>query len=393
MPDGRDPLTVRVLTSLSQVPQADWDACAGPENPFVSHAFLSALEDSGSATAETGWLAQHLAIADHDGRLAGVAPLYLKNHSYGEYVFDWGWAEAYERAGRQYYPKLQCAVPFTPVTGPRLLLRPDSDQALYGTALVAAMGELAKQGNTSSLHITFCTADEAKLFRDHGFLTRSGLQYHWHNPGYRDFEDFLAQLVSRKRKAIRRERRQVHQSGVRVKMLTGADIKPAHWEAFYRFYLATVDKRWAHAYLTREFFLMLGETLGEQVALVVAEEDGEIIAGALNLIGGDTLYGRNWGAGRHKPFLHFEACYYQAIDFAIEHGLKCVEAGAQGVHKIQRGYLPSKTHSAHRIADAGFQDAVSDFLERERRGMALQKAALDQESPFRKGEPYTKSRY
>lgn len=384
MPDGREPLAVKVLSSLSQVAAEDWDACAGSANPFLSHAFLSALEDSGSATAETGWLGQHLAVSDPSGRLVGVAPLYLKNHSYGEYVFDWGWAEAFERAGGDYYPKLQCAVPFTPATGQRLLLHPDCDRDLYRGALIGAMAELSGQAGVSSLHVTFCTAEEAALFGDRGFLTRSGLQYHWENQDYGDFDDFLGQLVSRKRKAIRRERRAVRETGIDLQVLTGDDIKPRHWEAFYRFYLATVDKRWAHAYLTRDFFLRLSETMSQRVALVIAEEDGDIVAGALNLIGDDTLYGRNWGAAREIPFLHFEACYYQAIDFAIAHGLKRVEAGAQGEHKIQRGYLPSKTYSAHWISNEGFRSAIADFLSREDRGMARQKAALEEESPYRR---------
>lgn len=383
MPDGREPLAVKVLSSLSQVTAEDWDACAGSANPFVSHAFLSALEESGSATAETGWLGQHLAVSDPAGRLVGVAPLYLKNHSYGEYVFDWGWAEAFERAGGDYYPKLQCAVPFTPVTGPRLLLRPDCDHELYRSALVGAMAELANQAGISSLHVTFCTAAEQAVFGELGYLTRSGLQYHWENPGYRDFDDFLGQLVSRKRKAIRRERRAVREAGVELRVLTGDDIKTQHWEAFYRFYLTTVDKRWAHAYLTRDFFFRLSESMGQRVALVIAEADGDIVAGALNLIGADCLYGRNWGAARQIPLLHFEACYYQAIEFAIAHGLKRVEAGAQGEHKIQRGFRPVSTWSNHWIADPRLSEAVGDFTRRENRHIEQYQKAAAQLLPFK----------
>jgi predicted N-acyltransferase len=355
MPDGREAIAVRILKNVSEVPAAAWDACAGPDNPFVSHAFLSALERSGSASAETGWLPQHLAIADPSGDLAAVLPLYLKNHS-----------------------------PFTPVAGPRLLIWPGGDREALANALIAAMVQLVEEHGASSVHVTFTTREEYERLGAAGFLQRLGVQYHWENRGYGDFEDFLAGLASRKRKQIRRERRQVAESGIRLRVLQGAEIEPHHWRAFYRFYLATVDKKWAHAYLTRDFFDRLGASMADQVALVLAEDDDEPVAAALNLIGGDTLYGRNWGCAKRYRFLHFEACYYQAIEFAIAQGLTRVEAGAQGEHKIQRGYLPSETYSAHWIADPALRDAVAHFLERERPAMRYQQAALSQQGPFRR---------
>jgi predicted N-acyltransferase len=385
MPDGSEPAAVRVIPEIAQLPAAEWDACAG-DNPFVRHAFLAALEDSGSVTAETGWLPQHLTIVDPDGRLLGCVPLYLKSHSYGEYVFDWGWADAYERAGGRYYPKLQASVPFTPVTGPRLLVRPDADRAAVADGLIAGMLGLARRHGVSSLHVTFPTADEWQRLGEAGFLKRVGIQYHWENRGYRSFDEFLAGLASRKRKAIRRERREVAESGLHIRTLTGADIQPRHWDAFYRFYLATAEKKWGPSYLTREFFHRLGETLAERVVLVLAELGGEPVAGALNLMGGGVLYGRNWGSIGRFRFLHFEACYYQAIEFAIRHGLDRVEAGAQGEHKIQRGYLPVETYSAHWIHDPGFRGAVADFLERERIGLRHEQLVLSSLAPFRKAE-------
>ncbi len=386
MPDGREPIAVKILNRVAAVPAAEWDACADPENPFVSHAFLSALEASGSASPETGWMPQHLVIEAPDGTLAAALPLYLKSHSYGEYVFDWGWADAYERAGGRYYPKLQCSVPFTPVTGPRFLIGPGGDRDALANALIAAMLQLAEQQKVSSLHVTFPTREEYRRLGAAGFLQRVGLQYHWENRGYGTFDDFLQDLSSRKRKAIRRERRKVAEDGVTLRVLTGDEIGDRHWHTFHRFYLQTVDKKWAHAYLTRDFFLRLGSGLADKVALVVAEHDGRPVAAALNLIGGDTLYGRNWGClGRYR-FLHFETCYYQAIEFAIARGLARVEAGAQGEHKIQRGYLPSETYSAHWIADPAFNEAVANFLERERLAMRHQHRALSGHSPFRRTE-------
>jgi predicted N-acyltransferase len=383
MADGGCGVTVKVVSALSDIPAAAWDACAGRDNPFVSHAFLEALEASGSATAESGWLPQHLALEDERGTLLGAVPLYLKSHSYGEYIFDWGWASAYERAGGRYYPKLQCAVPFTPVTGPRLLLRPDAPEAAADT-LVAAMVELARRHKVSSLHVTFPTEPEWQRLGDAGFLQRIGQQFHWQNEGYGSFDEFLEALNSRKRKQIRRERRDALQGGIEIEMLTGTDIKSTHWDTFYRFYRSTSDRKWGEAYLTRRFFDLLGERMAERVLLVMAKKGGRYIAGALNLFGSETLFGRNWGCLGDFPFLHFEACYYRAIDFAIARGLKRVEAGAQGQHKIQRGYLPTPVYSAHWIRDPGFARAVADFVKRERHALESEMEELEETlSPFR----------
>jgi predicted N-acyltransferase len=375
-------LSARIVTGLAEVPAAAWDACAGGDNPFLCHAFLEALEASGSATAKTGWLPQHLLVEDEGGRLLAAAPLYLKSHSYGEYVFDWGWADAYERAGGRYYPKLQCAVPFTPVPGPRLLVHPQAPEGTQA-ALIEALLEVARRHRVSSLHVTFATEPEWRALGAAGFLQRQGQQFHWQNRGYRDFEDFLGALASRKRKQIRRERRDALAGGLSVRVLTGAEIATRHWDAFFRFYLATSDRKWGDPYLTRRFFDLLGERLSDRVALVVAEKAGTIVAGALNLIGRDALYGRNWGCLEDFPFLHFECCYYQAIEFAIARGLARVEAGAQGPHKIQRGYLPVPTYSAHWIADPALARAIEDFLRRETRSVERERAQLAGLSPYR----------
>jgi len=383
MADGGDGVTVKVVPRLADIPAAEWDACAGADNPFLSHAFLEALEASESAAAETGWLPQHLALEDEEGRLLGAVPLYLKTHSYGEYVFDWGWASAYERAGGRYYPKLQCAVPFTPVTGPRLLLRPDAGPDAADT-LIAAMIELARRHKVSSLHVTFPTPAEWERLGAAGFLLRTGRQFHWENQGYASFDAFLDALNSRKRKQIRRERRDALAGGIEIETVTGEAIRPEHWDAFFRFYRATSDRKWGEAYLTRRFFTLIGERLAERIVLVLARKGGRYIAGALNLVGGDTLYGRNWGCIGDHPFLHFEVCYYRAIDFAIARGLKRVEAGAQGEHKIQRGYLPAPIYSAHWIRDPGFARAVEDFLVRERCAIAQEMEHLEEAlSPFK----------
>jgi predicted N-acyltransferase len=375
MPDGRDAIAIRLVERIADIPAAEWDACArggtSAYNPFVSHAFLSALEESGSATAKSGWQPYHLTIEDSDGRLYGALPTYVKNHSQGEYVFDHGWAHAYERAGGHYYPKLQCAVPFSPVSGPRLLVRADTpDSALSPDdarkALAAGLIEATRQLGVSSAHVTFCTRQDAELLETMGFLVRHGHQFHWHNRDYENFEGFLAALTSRKRKSIRRERQKVAEMGIKVRALTGADIKPYHWDDFHRFYVDTYDRKWGYPYLTRAFFDLLHETMVDDVVLMMAERDGRNIAGALNLRGGDALFGRNWGCDQDFKFLHFEACYYSAIDFAIEHGLKRVEAGTQGPHKVHRGYEPVHTYSAHWIKEANFRDAVDQFLRQER---------------------------
>ncbi len=383
MPDGSDAITVRSIASIAAVAAEEWDACAGDDAPFCSHAFLSALEASGSATAATGWAPCHLLAEDPGGRLLACAPLYAKSHSYGEYVFDWAWADAWRRAGRDYYPKLQSAVPFTPATGRRLLLRPGLAGLGLERGLAAAMVEMAEQGGLSSAHITFLTEPEAMAMAEEGWLLRIGEQFHWNNDGYRSFDDFLGALSSRKRKAIRKERDRAAQQGLTIHALTGEAIRPAHWDAFFRFYRSTVDRKWGHAYLSRDFFTRLGKAMAERVLLVMAEQDGQWVAGALNLIGRDTLYGRNWGALGDFPFLHFEMCYYRAIDFAIERGLARVEAGAQGEHKISRGYLPVPTYSVHWIREAPFRRAVARFLDDERAAMAESIDQLSTLSPYR----------
>lgn len=385
MPDGSSALSLSLHPRIADIPAAEWDACAGGDNPFVSHAFLAALEESGSATARAGWLPRHAALRDAEGRLVACAPCYAKSHSRGEYVFDYAWADALERAGGRYYPKLQVCVPFSPVPGPRLLVRPDSGVPVAALAqgLVQACGELG----TSSVHVTFCTEGEWAALGEAGWLRRIGVQFHWHNAGYASFEDFLGALSSRKRKAIRRERRDAAASGLVLRTLRGPEITPRHWAAFHRFYRSTTDRKWGRsAYLTPQFWPLLGERLGDAVVLMVAERDGEPVAGALNLLGREALYGRNWGAVVDVPFLHFELCYYRAIEFAIEHRIPRVEAGAQGEHKIQRGYLPQPVWSAHWIRDKGFRDAVAQFLARETVLIRHEMAELQQLSPFKQTE-------
>jgi hypothetical protein len=386
MPDGADALSLEAHDSIHRVEAAAWDACAGSDNPFVSHAFLATLEDSGSATARTGWLPQFLTLKEPGGRLIGCVPCYLKSHSYGEYVFDWGWAEAYERAGGAYYPKLQVSVPFTPVPGPRLLVHPGAEAGEVRRLLLAGLVRLAELHQASSLHITFLSEPEWRAAGEAGYLLRQGTQYRWENRGYADFDAFLATLASRKRKQIRHERAVVAASGLTIRTLRGSEITPALWQRFHRFYLATVEKKWAHDYLTAEFFPLLGQRLGDRVVLIVAERDGRPIAAALNLLGSDTLYGRNWGAAEHHEFLHFECCYYRALDFAIAQGLGWVEAGAQGQHKIQRGYLPVPTYSAHWIADPRLERAVAGFLQRETLQVIGEREALCESGPYRRSD-------
>jgi hypothetical protein len=368
--------------AIKDIDPADWDACAGDNNPFVSHAFLSVVEDSGSATSRTGWLPQHAVLRDASGTVVAVAPMYAKSHSYGEYVFDHGWANALERVGERYYPKLQVAVPFSPVPGPRLLRRPGTGVPIG--VLANALEQACEANDVSSVHVTFCEEDEWHALGQAGWLRRMGMQFHWENQEYADFEDFLGALSSRKRKVLRRERRDANAAGLTFHALSGADIKERHWDAFFRFYHATVDRKWGSAYLTRKFFSLLGERLGDRVVLMYAEKDGKPVAGALNLAGSEALFGRNWGCVGDWPFLHFELCYYRAIDWAIAHGLKRVEAGAQGRHKIQRGYLPKPTYSAHYIAHAGLRRAVANFVAEERAGIEHDMKRLAEESPFRK---------
>nr|WP_221234482.1 GNAT family N-acetyltransferase [Sphingomonas aerophila] len=366
--------------SVAALAAADWDACAGTANPFVGHAFLTALEESGSVGGRSGWQPLPIVVDGEDGRPAAIAPAYVKSHSQGEYVFDHAWADAWQRAGGDYYPKLQIASPFSPVPGPRLLLR---DEAA-APALLAALEAVVDQNGLSSAHATFAAPDQVPLFEAAGWLIREGVQFHWRNNGYASFYDFLAELASRKRKAIRKERAAAVE-GLVVRHLNGAEITPAYWDAFWHFYQDTGSRKWGRPYLTRRFFSLLSEMLGDRVLLIVAERDGVPIAGALNLIGADTLYGRYWGSTEEVPFLHFELCYYQAIDAAIARGLQTVEAGAQGEHKLARGYVPVPTWSAHYIPDAGFRRAIADFLQREREAVAADRDYLGEMTPFRRG--------
>ena len=371
----------RILPRAADMPAAQWDACAGHNNPFTCHAFFAALEASGSAVSRTGWQAAHIVVDDAAGVPAGIMPAYLKSHSQGEYVFDQGWADAFERVGGRYYPKLQASVPFTPATGPRLLLR---DPAIAPT-LIAAAETLAGQNQLSSVHATFLTPEQQAMFDAAGWLLRTGEQFHWSNAGYGCFEDFLGALSSRKRKAIRKEREGALASGLTIVHLIGDAITEAHWDAFWRFYQDTGQRKWGRPYLTRAFFSMVGATMGPRVLLMLALRDGRPIAGALNFVGGDCLYGRYWGASEDVPFLHFELCYYQAIEWAIAHGLSRVEAGAQGAHKLARGYRPVATVSAHYIPEPGFRAAIADYLARETQMVAADIEAMDMATPFRRG--------
>ena len=385
--DG-DSFTLDLAPSIAEIPATDWDRVAGSANPFVSHAFLRALEDGGATGGDSGWDPMHLLLRDGDGRLAAAMPHYLKHHSYGEYIFDHSWANAFMRAGGEYYPKMLSAVPFTPATGPRFLVG-DVDAARAGhlrAALANGMTQYLERFGLSSAHINFLPEHDISALSDAGWMVRSSIQFHWQNDGYADFDAFLAALSSRKRKNIRKERRTVGEAGVRLLRLTGDDITTAHIDHFYRFYMSTIDRKWGGAYLTEEVFHHLHASMADRMLLVMAEHDGRIIGGALNFIGKDTLFGRNWGADLDIPCLHFEACYYQAIEFAIERGLKTVEAGAQGFHKVQRGYLPVTTHSAHWIAHDGFRAAIERFLDAERRGIDEEINAIEmQATPFRKG--------
>ena len=377
---SRPTIAARIADGVAAIPAAQWNVCAGDANPFVGHTFLSILEQSGSVGPGTGWQPLPIIVDGADGAPAAIAPAYGKSHSQGEYVFDHGWADAWERAGGRYYPKLQVAAPFTPAPGPRLLLR-DPRRA---SALIAAVEAVTERNGLSSAHATFVAPDQLPLFEAAGWLIRAGTQFHWKNDGYRCFDDFLAALASRKRKAIRHERAKAAE-GLTIRHLTGADLTETHWDAFWTFYQDTGNRKWGHPYLTRAFFSLLGERMADKTLLILAERDGRPIAGALNLIGADTLYGRYWGCTEDVPFLHFELCYYQAIDAAIARGLGTVEAGAQGEHKLARGYVPVPTWSAHFIPDRGFRRAIADFLARERDGVAGDRDHLAAFTPFRRG--------
>jgi predicted N-acyltransferase len=373
-------VTARIANGVASIPAVQWDACAGDANPFVSHAFLSALERSGSVSSETGWQPLPIVIDGPCGTPAAIVPAYAKSHSQGEYVFDHAWADAWERAGGRYYPKLQAAIPFTPVPGPRLLLR----DAALAPGLIAGLESVTDQNRLSSAHVTFLDETQLPLFEQAGWLIRAGTQFHWQNDGYASFDAFLAALSSRKRKAIRKERERAL-DGLTIRNLTGPEITEAHWDAFWAFYQDTGSRKWGQPYLTRPFFSMLGEAMSDKVLLMLAERDGRPIAGALNLIGADALYGRYWGCTEEVPFLHFELCYYQAIEAAIDRGLARVEAGAQGEHKLARGYVPVTTWSAHYLPDPGFRRAVAEYLERERAAVAHEQEFLGELTPFRRG--------
>jgi predicted N-acyltransferase len=384
---GRVEQAVEVHTAIAEIGQTAWDACnAAPDydaNPFTSYAFLQALEESGCVGERTGWTPVHLSVKDREGAAAGVMPLYVKSHSQGEYVFDHGWARAYMQAGGDYYPKLQCASPFSPVTGPRLITRPGPDRREAETTLLAGARALCGRIGASSLHVTFPMEAQWRRMGEDGLLLRQDQQFHWLNAGYTTFEDFLAALSSGRRKTIRRERRDA-QAQVDIVVVSGADIREEHWDAFFAFYLDTGSRKWGRPYLNRKFFSLIGERMAERILLVLARRNGRWVAGALNLMGDTTLYGRNWGALEQIPFLHFELCYYQAIEQAIQRGLTRVEAGAQGEHKIARGYLPSPVYSAHWIADSSLRTAIARFLAQERAAVEGEMALLAAEySPFR----------
>ncbi|MDE1468561.1 GNAT family N-acetyltransferase [Aurantiacibacter sp. D1-12] len=371
-------LRARISGSVGEIAKADWDRLAGTDNPFVCHDFLTILEESSSVGPGTGWQPAPIILEDDAGHLLGALPSYLKGHSQGEYVFDHAWADAYERAGGDYYPKLQIAAPFTPATGPRLLM---ADERSAAPLLQSAM-QLLVQNGWSGAHATFVEPRQVELFEQSGWLRREDIQFHWSNRDFASFDDFLATLTSRKRKDLRKERRTAN-AGISVKALSGDDIKPEHWDAFWLFYQDTGARKWGTPYLTREAFELFGERMGEKLLLLLAYEHGLPIAGALNFVGGEALYGRYWGCLADKPFLHFELCYYRAIDAAIERGLKRVEAGAQGGHKLARGYEPVTTTSMHWITDPGFRAAVADFLEAERHGLAMDRMHLSRHTPFR----------
>jgi uncharacterized protein len=399
-----DAAVVRIISAVAEIDRVAWDACANPAlaqiaasgngappadreethyNPFVSWDFLQILEESGCVSARTGWLPQHLVLEDGSGAAVGVAPCYLKSHSRGEYVFDYGWADAFETAGGRYYPKLQVAIPFSPVPGRRLLVPPGPQVDERRRLLAAALAEICRRHDASSVHVTFISAAEACVLAEMGYLHRTDQQFHWTDRGYGDFEGFLAALAARKRKAIRRERREALAAGIEIEWLTGGTITEAHWDAFFAFYMDTGSRKWGRPYLNRRFFSLLGERMADRVLLVMARRGGRHIAGALNLIGSDTLYGRYWGAIEDHPFLHFEICYYQAIDYALAHRLSRVEAGAQGPHKLARGYTPVVTRSAHFIADPNLRRAVAHYLERERQHVEVETRILAEHAPFR----------
>jgi predicted N-acyltransferase len=407
-------LRISIAEKISAVERAEWDACANPlagaengkggarngqqsaapkaspggkgetYNPFISHAFLTALEQSNSVGARAGWQPQHVLARNAEGKLLAAAPCYVKSHSRGEYVFDHGWAEAYARAGGSYYPKLQVSVPFTPATGRRLLVRETANREIIGRALASGLIEICKICDASGVHVTFAPEAEFRLLGELGYLQRTDQQFHWENRDFATFDDFLGALTARKRKTIRRERQDALANGINVHWLTGSDLTEQIWDAFFEFYMETGSRKWGRPYLTRPFYSLIGQTMRERIVLIMAKRAGRWIAGAINFLGSHSLFGRHWGAVEHHPFLHFELCYYQAIDYAIANKLPRVEAGAQGEHKIARGYLPVTTYSAHYIADPALRRAIADYLARERAYVAAAGVELATFSPFRK---------
>lgn len=394
MTEPAQEIRVTVEPDIRDIDVEAWDNCAhnsdpdssanGSFNPFISHAFLSSLEEAGCVKAETGWYPQHIVVEGPDGRIAACAPCYLKGHSQGEYVFDHGWADALERAGGRYYPKLQVSVPFSPVAGPRLLIAPNHDTEIYGNAIAKALKQLTHHLEASSAHLTFLAKKEWDLLGKQEYLKRNDKQFHWFNNGYSSFDDFLSDLSSRKRKNIRRDREKAQSVNMETEWLTGSDINEGHWDAFYRFYIDTGSRKWGTPYLNRTFFSLLGERLSQSVLLIMVKRNGAYIAGALNLFDECAIYGRHWGCIEDHPFLHFETCYYQAIEFAISKGLKRVEAGAQGPHKLARGYVPVTTYSSHYIAHEGLRQAVDHYLRGEREQVEFEGKFLRQHTPFRK---------
>ncbi|MBC2773795.1 N-acetyltransferase [Rhizobium sp. AQ_MP] len=386
-----DEVTIRVVRSFKEIPSTEWGELTGASssapgyNPFTSYAFLSSVEESGSATAETGWIGHHL-LLEEEGRLIGAIPCYLKSHSQGEYVFDHGWADAFHRAGGRYYPKLQATIPFTPATGPRLLVRHGEDVARVQGLLAQGLQQVARELGTSSAHVTFLLQGELPALTDAGFLHRTDQQFHFINRGYANHEAFLAELSSSKRKNLRKERRNALENGLSIDWLTGSDLTEEIWDQFFRFYIDTGSRKWGRPYLTRQFYSLVGERMADDILLVMAKRNGRYVAGAINFVGADALYGRHWGCIEDHPFLHFEVCYHQAIDFALHKGLARVEAGAQGEHKLARGYEPVTTHSAHYLTHPGLRRAVADYLEHERREVAHMGELLGEHTPFRKGE-------
>ncbi|MCB8840435.1 GNAT family N-acetyltransferase [Aurantimonas sp. VKM B-3413] len=391
---GQASFAIRIVERIAAVDPNVWNGLAAtggavqphPENPFVTHEFLSALEDSGCVGQRAGWLPQHLVLEGDDGVPIAVAPAYLKSHSQGEYVFDYGWADAFQRAGGRYYPKLQMSVPFTPATGPRLLVGGLPGAEVRRQALAeGAKAYVAKTG-VSSVHATFVTEDDLTALTGSDWLHRTDQQFHFRNRGYGSYDDFLATLASRKRKALKKERREALANDISIEWLTGRDLTEAAWDAFFEFYLDTGGRKWGRPYLNRRFFSLIGERMGDRVLLIMAKRAGRYIAGALNLLGTDTIFGRNWGCIEEHPFLHFEVCYHQAIDYAIAHKLEVVEAGAQGQHKLARGYEPVTTHSAHFIAHPGLRHAIEDYLEAEREEVEQVGEILSGHTPYKKGD-------